>query len=167
MKRFLTLVLCVLPIVAFSQGVVWRSYKNFAISQSKSSRELVINTQGAFDTYWRELTGEPNAPRDVDFTKELLVAVQLGSRPSLGYKVLIRSIERTKPNEITVTYEEKKPDTGAVSAAVMTSPYEIVRVERKTAVGVFVFKKREGASTGGGTSAGSLLNWRTYQCDEL
>lgn len=157
--------LCALVAVGLSwgQGIVWRSYKNFAISKGKVQREVVLQTQGAFDTYWRELTGEPSAPRDVDFSKEFLIAVQMGERPSMGYKVLIRSIERTKPNEITVTWEERKPDPSGINAAVMTAPYEIVRVERKNANGVIVFKKREATQTGGG-SPGTGLRWRTLQC---
>ncbi len=161
------MLLLALPMMGTAQGgIVWRAYKSSAYSQATASKEIVMQTQGAFDTYWRELTGERTAPRDVDFTKELLIAVQLGQRSSGGYKAMIRSIERTKPNEITVSYEERKPAPGSISATVITSPYEIVRVERKTAVGVFYFKKREvvDGATGGGDVAG-LLNWRTYQCD--
>ncbi len=166
MKRFLLLLLFVLPTLSFTQGIVWRSYKSSVYSQATAAKEVVIQTQGAFDTYWRELTGERAAPRDIDFTKELLVAVQLGQRSTGGFKALIRKIERTRPNEILVTYEERRAAPGGLATTVITSPYEIVRVERKTAVGVFLFKKNDVTDDlGNGGGGGNLLNWRTYQCE--
>jgi len=166
MKRFFLIMLVTVPVLSVAQGIVWRSYKASAFSQATAAKEVVIQTQGAFDTYWRELTGDRAAPRDIDFTKELLIAVQLGQRNSGGFKALIRSIERTRPNEITVSYEEHRPAPGGLATTVMTSPFEIVRVERKSAVGAFVFKKKDviEGGTGGGSGTG-MLNWRTYQCD--
>lgn len=169
MWRFLLLVLVVVwaATVGSAQvtGVVWRSYKSGAISVTQTADERVIQTQGAFDTYWEELTGDAKAPRDVDFSKELLIAVRLGRRSSGGYRALVRGVERTLPNTIEVRYDERKPAPGAITIAMITCPWEIVRVERKTAVGAFVFKKREVVDDAIGGGGPAILRWRTYMCD--
>ncbi len=168
MKRIALMVLLVslglAQALAQNTGVVWRSYRSGATAVSQTADERVIQNQGGFDTYWKEIAGDVNAPKDVDFATEFLVAVRLGRRPSGGYRVVIRSIERTLPGQITITYEERKPAPGSPTIAMMTSPYDIVRVDRKTAVGGFVFKKREAFDNVGGPTSG-LLGWRTYQCD--
>ena len=171
MWRFLSVILLAAWVASVSSaqvtGVVWRSYKSGATSVTQTADERVIQTQGAFDTYWKELTGDANSPRDVDFSKELLVAVRLGRKSSGGYRALIRGIERTLPNTLEVRYDERKPAPGALNIAMITCPWEIVRVERKTAVGAFVFKKRDVVddSIGAGGGGPITLNWRTYMCD--
>lgn len=168
MFRFLTLLVAVC-LVALGQsqnlGVVWRSYKAGQSSVTQTADERVIQSQGAFDTYWKELTGDVNSPRDVDFSKEFLIAVRLGRRTSGGYRAVIRAVERTLPNTIEVRYDERKPAPGSLNASVMTCPWEIVRVERKTAAGAFVFKKREVVDDGGGGGGFTTLTWKTYLCD--
>jgi monoamine oxidase len=61
----------------------------------------------------------------VDFSKQAVVAVFLGSRTTAGYSV---SIERIEPHEdgVRVVYQEGRPAPGDMTAQVMTSPFHIV-----------------------------------------
>lgn len=151
-----------------NDGIVWRSYRQGTQSRITQAQNFVIQNQGAFDTYWQQSTGDARAPRDVDFNKELLVAVHLGTRSSGGYKVIIQSVQRTKPSEIKVNYIENEPAPGSFNAAVMTAPFEIVRIERSNAVGNFIFEGRK-RSTGGGAEVpfGNDYSWRTYMAETI
>lgn len=150
-----------------NDGIVWRSYRQGTQSLITQARNIVIQNQGAFDTYWKEHTGEARAPRDVDFNKELLIAVHLGQRTSGGYRVIIQSVQRTKPGEIKVSFVENAPAPGGFTAAVMTSPFEIVRVERANAVGSFVFEGRKRTGASELPVFGNDFSWRTYMADTI
>jgi len=150
-----------------NDGIVWRSYRQGTQSQITQPRNIVIQNQGAFDTYWKEHTGEQRGPRDVDFNKELLIAVHVGQRTSGGYRVIIQSVQRTKPGEIKVSYVENAPAPGGFNTAVMTSPFEIVRVERANAVGSFVFEGRKRTGTSDLPVFGNEFSWRTYMTDTI
>lgn len=149
-----------------NDGIVWRSYRQGQQSQITQAQNLVIQNQGAFDNYWKQHTGDARAPRDVDFNKELLIAVHLGNRTSGGYRVIIQSVQRSKPGEIKVNYVENMPGPGSFTSAVITSPFEIVRVERSNAVGNFIFEGRK--RTGDGEMpVNTDFGWRTYLADTM
>jgi hypothetical protein len=145
-----------------NDGIVWRAYRQGTQSRITQAQNLVIQNQGAFDTYWQQSTGESRAPRDVDFNKELLITVHLGNRTSGGYRVIIQSVQRVRPGEIKVSYVENMPAPGGFTASVMTSPFEIVRVERSNAVGSFVFEGRKRVDGATEAPAGNEFGWRTY-----
>ncbi len=145
-----------------NDGIVWRSYRQGTQSRITQAQNLVIQNQGAFDTYWQQSTGESRAPRDVDFNKELLIAVHLGNRTSGGYRVIIQSVQRVRPGEIKVSYVENAPAPGGFTTSVMTSPFEIVRVERANAVGNFVFEGRKRVEGGVEAPPANEFGWRTY-----
>lgn len=152
-----------------NDGIVWRSYRQGTTSRITQPQNFVIQNQGAFDNYWQQSTGDARAPRDVDFNKELLIAVHLGNRSSGGYRVIIQSVTRVKPGEIKVAYIENEPAPGSFNSAAITSPFEVVRVERANAVGNFIFEGRKRSTGGGGNEVpfGNDYSWRTYLCDTI
>ena len=98
--------------------------------------------------------------KDVKWGQELLVAVHLGQRPTAGYSVLVRKLERRTSNTTTVCYDERKPAPNSSAGSVTTSPYEIIRVER--AAGNFEFERSEGRQSGGVVTS-DFLSWRVYE----
>jgi hypothetical protein len=151
--------------VAQGQAIKWRGYKSGQMSRIEKEATRVMYSQADFQLYWAELTGEPpsRAPRDINWNDEILIAVNLGNRPSLGYGVTIQSVERTRPNEIRVTYIERTP-AGNLSGAAIGSPYDIVRMDR--VAGNIIFEKRTGLGNGGGGGGLEVPTWRTYQAEQ-
>ncbi|HXG87986.1 MAG TPA: VWA domain-containing protein [Vicinamibacterales bacterium] len=102
-------------------------------------QQSVARTAAEWQTLWSQhVLGRP-APV-VDFTKQMVVAVFLGSRSSSGYAVQITGV-RKDGNTLVVQWAERKPEPGMMAAQVMTSPSHIATVPRH--VGDLRFEKVE------------------------
>ena len=60
----------------------------------------------------------------VDFTRQMVVLVNSGEKPTAGYSAKINSIVMQE-TKIVVFYSETAPAKGAITAQVITSPYSI------------------------------------------
>jgi hypothetical protein len=93
-------------------------------SQMEDAREAVARTPAEWAALWKgHRTGKPP---DVDFTRSMVVAVFLGTRPTAGYAVEITGIE-TKDAGLVVTYRERRPGPDELTAQVLTAPFHIVQ----------------------------------------
>ena len=129
------------PQVAGQDGVNWRTYRQGALSNAKGLLTNVFETEGQFQTYWERVNGivAGKIPTGgIDWSREKLVAVNLGPRPNPGYEVVIRSIKRVRAGELQVLYQEQLPMQGMMYPQVMVSPWIIVKMERTA--GVISFK---------------------------
>ena len=109
----------------------YRTFNSGVHSNIQHSGLRVLNNDAEFQSYWAQLTGSAaNAPRGIEWGKELLIAINLGTRSSGGYQVYVERIDRPKPNDIVVHYVESQPAPGSVNTAVMTSPWVLVRMDR-------------------------------------
>jgi hypothetical protein len=90
--------------------------------------QVVARDTQQWQALWQRHAPGRQAP-NVDFTKQMVVAVFLGSRPSGGYRVEITGV-RTEGNTLVVQWSEARPAPGQVAAQVMTSPAHIVTVPR-------------------------------------
>lgn len=70
----------------------------------------------------------PPLPK-VDFTREMVLCVTLGLRPTGGYGVRITGT-RIEGGEMIVVALETRPNSGAIVPMVVSHPYEFVRVPR-------------------------------------
>ena len=86
----------------------------------EDARRVVVTTPGQFAALWREHTQKPVPP--VDFAKESVVGIFLGTRATAGYGVEIVSIERSASGTL-VRCHETAPPPGAMTAQVLTFPY--------------------------------------------
>lgn len=75
------------------------------------------------------LTFAPTTP--IDFTKEIVVGVFLGNRPTAGYTAAVTAVA---PNGdgATVNWEERQPAPGTVGATVITSPFVLIAMTKVT-----------------------------------
>jgi hypothetical protein len=94
-------------------------------SQIEEPRQVVVRTAPEWSALWQQHAGA-GKPAAVDFTRSMVIAVFVGSRPTAGYTVEITRIE-TQDAGLVVTYREKGPPPGAMVAQVLTSPFHIVR----------------------------------------
>jgi hypothetical protein len=94
------------------------------------AEQAVARNDSEWKALWqRHAPGRP-AP-SVDFAKQIVVAVFLGSRPSGGYQVQINGV-RAEGDALVVQWSESRPGPGQVAAQVMTAPSHIVVVARHT-----------------------------------
>jgi hypothetical protein len=91
-------------------------------------RQVVARTNAEWEALWRaHAPGRPEPT--VDLTKNMIVAVFLGSRPSSGYMVQITGVRR-EGDALVVQWSEVAPAKGQMAAQVMTAPSHIVQVPR-------------------------------------
>lgn len=91
----------------------------------EESRQEVVRTAQAWEALWEQHSLK-EAPA-VDFRREQVVGIFLGSRLSAGYSVEIVSVTRVGDGA-GVRYRERRPAADAVTAQVLTFPYCIVAV---------------------------------------
>lgn len=84
---------------------------------------------------WKKHNYDKPAPQ-VDFAKEMVVAVFMGSRPSAGFAVEITGAD-DRDGKLVVRYRESAPGSGAVTAQVLTAPYHIAAIPKSAAVVTF------------------------------
>ncbi len=78
-------------------------------------------------------------PPKVDFTREMVLCVAIGQRPTGGYGVRITRTH-LEGGELHVEVHETRPPQGAIVPMVLSQPYEMVRVPRFDGAVVFDVK---------------------------
>jgi len=119
----------------------WRTYRQGALSDAKTQMTHVFETEGQFQAYWERIQGSiaGRMPTGgVDWSKEKLIAVNLGPRPNIGHEVIIRSIQRVQTGQIQVLFQEQLPLKNVRYPQVQVSPWVLVKMER--APGMIAFK---------------------------
>lgn len=161
--RSIIALLCLLPALLFAQAVKFDVLQSGQQGNVQTEQFHVFQTEGQFQTYYKAMTGENASFRDVKWATEFLIAVNLGQRSSGGYKVFVESIEKQR-GEIVVNVVEVTPVGNTTS--VMTSPWEIVRVQRTSGNVRFNKVRRQAQSGnfgwGGGGGWDRTLRWKTF-----
>jgi len=103
-------------------------------SNVDDARQVVIRDAAAWRTLWQQHAPDRPLP-PVDFAKESVVAMFMGSRPTAGYNITILSATEGG-GALIVTYRETRPAAGGVIAQVLTFPYHIVAIPKATATNV-------------------------------
>jgi hypothetical protein len=97
-------------------------------SNIDDAKRVLVRTDAEWTTLWRE--HHPDQPRPaVDFSKEMVVGVFMGSRPNAGFSTAI--VSATAANgALIVRYSEKVPAPGSISAQVLTFPFHLVAIPK-------------------------------------
>ena len=97
-------------------------------------RREVIRDEASWAQLWADIhtsvTPTPPLPA-VDFTRDMLIAVATGTRPSGGFGVEVRSVA-IRGERVEVGVFERCPAPGAMVSMALTRPVEVVRVARLT-----------------------------------
>ena len=99
-------------------------------SNIDDGRQVVARTAAEFETLWRQHAPDKPAPK-VDLSREMVVGVFLGSRPTAGYGIEIVGT-RDDQGALVVQYRERRPARGLVTAQILTSAYHIVALPART-----------------------------------
>lgn len=103
-------------------------------SNVDDAKQVVVRDAAQWRTLWQQHAPDRPLP-PVDFAKESVVAVFMGSRPTAGYSVAILSTTEGG-GALIVRYRETRPAPGAITAQVLTFPYHIVAIPKSTAPNV-------------------------------
>jgi hypothetical protein len=122
--------LCLTGAKAMTQGdsPALRTIERGAQSNIDSARQAVARTPEEWAALWNAHNSDKPAPQ-VDFDREMVVAVFMGSRPTGGYSVQIVSAQEQNGG-LVISYHEASPRPGAITTQVLTFPYHIVAVSK-------------------------------------
>ena len=100
-------------------------------------RQVTVRSAAEWGALWKE--NGANAPLPaVDFSREMVVGVFVGTRPTAGYGVeIIRAIGNS--STLVVEYVETAPSRDTITAQVLTAPYHLAAIPKRD--GTVVFKK--------------------------
>ena len=103
-------------------------------SNVEDAKRVLVRTDAEWTTLWQQHS--PDRPKPaVDFSKEMVVGVFMGSRPNAGFSTAI--VTTTAANgALIVRYTETVPKPGTVSAQILTFPYHLVAVPKATVTDV-------------------------------
>jgi len=92
--------------------------------------QLIIRDAKAWADLWAKVHSsvEPKpALPEVDFQKQIVVAVFAGTKRTGGYSIRIRDIRHdAKADKLLVFVEETSPPPGSITIQVLTQPYHMV-----------------------------------------
>ena len=101
-------------------------------SGMKTPARIVLRTAEEWWRLWQEHQSQvvpmPPLP-SVDFTREMVLGVAVGRRPTGGYGVRILGT-RLEGGRLHVEAHETRPPEGAIVPMVVSEPYEFVKVPR-------------------------------------
>jgi hypothetical protein len=106
-----------------------RSIERGTMSFVDAPRQVIARTSAEWAAAWRAHAGDRQAP-EVDFSKEMVVGIFLGTRRTSGYGVeIVRA--REEAGGLVVQYVETAPSPRAVTAQVITMPYHVVAIPQR------------------------------------
>ena len=108
--------------------VPMRSIDKGIMSNVDAGRQASARSTEEWTALWRLHAGERTRP-NVDFNRDVVVAVFMGTRPTAGFSVEIVGV-RQEGQALIVSYKETRPAPDTLTAQVLTSPYHIVAVPR-------------------------------------
>jgi protease stability complex PrcB-like protein len=94
-----------------------------------------VRDAGTWESYWRNAFG--TTPPAVDFAREFVLCVQMGTKPTGGYAIAVREVQfDAERRRLDCTLELTEPAPGTLLIQALTSPYAIYRVSLPTGLPV-------------------------------
>jgi hypothetical protein len=95
-------------------------------SNVDDARQVVVRTEAEWVKLWNQHSPDHKRPA-VDFSRQMVIGAFMGSRPTAGFSIDILSTIQAN-GVLTVRYREVIPTRNAVTAQVITSPFDLVTV---------------------------------------
>jgi hypothetical protein len=97
-------------------------------SNIDDARQVLVRTDAEWTALWRQHSPDRPKPK-VDFSKEMVVGVFMGSRSSAGFSTAV-TLATTGNGVLIVKYTETVPGPGAITAQILTFPYHLVVIPK-------------------------------------
>ena len=105
-------------------------------SNQQDARQVTVRTAAEWTALWKEHAPTTKMPA-VDFAKQMVVGIFLGTKPSDGHQVEIVGV-RTQDKDLIVEYVQRQPGRGTMAAQILTEPYHLVAVAKHAGTVRFV-----------------------------
>ena len=99
-------------------------------SEQQFAKQVTVRTAAEWKALWKDHAPTEKMPA-VDFAKDMVVGIFLGTKPSAGHEVEIVGV-RTEGKDLIVEYVQKQPAPGTMAAQILTEPYHLVAVPKHT-----------------------------------
>ena len=103
-------------------------------SNIDSAKQVVVRTDAEWTQLWHQHAPDRPQPA-IDFSKETVIALFMGSRPNAGYSTAVVSATEGG-GALIVRYSETRPPRDAITAQVITFPFHIAAIPKATATNV-------------------------------
>jgi hypothetical protein len=95
-------------------------------SNIDDAKQVVVRTEEEWAKLWNQHAPDHKRPA-VDFSRQMVIGAFMGSRPTAGFSIDILSTIQAN-GVLTVRYREVFPPRSAITAQVITSPFDLVTV---------------------------------------
>jgi hypothetical protein len=126
----------VLTVAAMAQTLTFTNVAKGDASEQQTARQVTIRTPAEWTALWKAHAPAQKMPA-VDFNKDMVVGIFLGTKPSAGHEVEIVGV-RTEEKDLIVEYVQKQPGRGTLAAQILTEPYHLVSVPQHAGTVKFV-----------------------------
>ncbi len=130
---------CVACTTAFAQTEIkFTTLFQHSQSSHEQKKNYVIRSQVDWQKLWQQMQAAAFVPRDartdsllnkIDFSKQMIIAVFQGQKPSGGYGITITKLVRIG-NRLEVFIEEKSPGADCFTTQALTQPYHVIVTEK-------------------------------------
>src|SRR5688572_26162398 len=96
------------------------------VSGQQTAKQVTVRTPAEWKALWKDHAPTEKMP-SVDFARNMVVGIFLGSKPSAGHEVEIVGV-RMQEKDLIVEYVQKQPGRGTMAAQILTEPYHLVAV---------------------------------------
>ena len=112
------------------EGPATRTIEKGDQSNIDEAKNVLVRTDAEWTSLWQQHA--PNRPRPaIDFGKEMVIGLFMGSRPNAGFSTAV--VSATEGNGVLIVrYSETFPAPGRVAAQVLTFPYHLVAIPKAT-----------------------------------
>lgn len=122
-----------------SKDVPFETIEQGTISGVARALETVVKDEASWSALWKEHASifDPPPPQpQIDFAKEMVIAVFAGEQPTGGYTATIIAVEELEGG-LKVHYTVEVPGPECVVEQLFTQPFHMVRLARKEGVVIF------------------------------
>jgi hypothetical protein len=103
-------------------------------SNVDEAKQVLVRTGAEWTKLWQQ--HNPDRPRPVvDLSKEMIVGVFMGSRPTAGFSTSVVSAVAAN-GALLVRYSETMPAPRTMAAQILTFPYHLVAIPKATVTDV-------------------------------
>lgn len=103
-------------------------------SNVDEAKQVLARTEAEWTALWQQHAPDRPKPK-VDFTKEMVVGIFMGSRPNAGFSTAV-TMTTAANGALIVKYTETMPPRDAMTAQVLTFPFHLVAIPKSDAKGV-------------------------------
>lgn len=131
-RLLLSSVIGLWTVAALAAGAPFSTIEKGGVSGVTSPRTLVIKSEEEWQRLWAQhaaARARTPGPPQIDFSREMVIAVFAGERTTGGFTVEVTAID-VSSGAIRVTYQESGPPPDSFLTQALTQPYHLVTTPR-------------------------------------